>query len=391
MKRMLMAVFSVALGVSAGAEAAEVFEQTDLFEANSGGYAHYRIPGIVETAKGTLLAYAEARKHERSDWGTIDLVMRRSEDGGKTWEPARKIAEPPKDARRNPVAEAQKLGREGEITLNNPVMVAEPSGAVHLLYCVEYGRCFVRHSEDDGRTFSKPEEITGAFEAIRPRYDWKVLATGPGHGICLENGRLLVPVWLSTGTGGHAHRPSAVSTIVSDDHGRTWRIGELVVEDPEPRNPSETTAVELKDGRVMVNIRHESAPHFRGVSVSADGVSGWSPMRYDRALPEPICFGSLVRYARGGEKGPILFVNPRNPEGRERKNLTVHLSEDEGGTWSAMRTIDAGTSGYADLAVSRDGTIFCFYEHGTAGAGATNPESLRLARFNLEWVREGSR
>ncbi|HEU5117445.1 MAG TPA: sialidase family protein, partial [Isosphaeraceae bacterium] len=125
------------------------FEEMDLFEAGKGGYAHYRIPGIVVTAKGTVLAYAEARKHARSDWGTIDLVMRRGPEGGKTWEPVRKIAEPPTDAKRNPVAEAQKLGHEGEITLNNPVMIAEPSGPVHLLYCVEYGRCFVRHSQDD--------------------------------------------------------------------------------------------------------------------------------------------------------------------------------------------------------------------------------------------------
>ena len=153
-------------------------------------------------------------------------------------------------------------------------------------------------SDDDGETFTEPVEITPAFERFRPEYAWRVLATGPGHGIQLSGGRLLVPVWLSTGTGGHAHRPSAVSVIYSDDHGKTWKRGDIVVAHPNPVNPSETAAVELADGRVMLNIRHESEPHLRGVSVSRDGVTGWSPMRFDEALPEPVCFGSLVRLSQ---------------------------------------------------------------------------------------------
>jgi sialidase-1 len=217
------------------------------------------------------------------------------------------------------------------------------------------------------------------------------MATGPGHGIRLSNGRLLVPVWLSTGTGGHAHRPSAVSVISSVDHGRSWKRGEIVVADPNPVNPSETAAVELADGRVMLNIRHESEPHLRGVSVSRDGMTGWSPMRLDEALPEPVCFGSLARLSRrpGEDKDRILFVNPHNEKGRERRNLTVKLSEDEGRTWPVSRSIEPGTSGYADLAVGADGTIFCFYERGTAGGGSTNPRSLCLARLNREWLTGG--
>src|SRR3954465_6392863 len=84
-------------------------EKTDLFEANTGGYAHYRIPGIVATPKGTLLAYCEARKSARGDWGTIDVFLRRSTDGGKTWEPARNIVTPPRGVAKNPVALRQKL------------------------------------------------------------------------------------------------------------------------------------------------------------------------------------------------------------------------------------------------------------------------------------------
>jgi Neuraminidase (sialidase) len=375
---------------TAATKAGEPFlEKTDLFEANTGDYAHYRIPGLVVTKQGTLLAYCEARKSTKTDWGTIDILLRRSTDGGKTWGPPRKIVTPPRDAKKNPVALAQGLARPEDVTINNPVAITDhQTEAIHFLYCVEYARCFWMRSDDDGQSFTEPVEITPAFEAFRPEYDWKVLATGPGHGIQLSSGRLLVPVWLSTGTGGHAHRPSAVSVITSDDHGKTWKRGEIVVKHPNPVNPSETAAVELADGRVMLNIRHESEPHLRGVSVSRDGSTGWSEMRYDRALPEPVCFGSLARLSKRpeGDKDRILFVNPHNPTGRERRNLTVKLSEDGGQTWPVSRAIEPGLGGYADLAVGTDGTIFCLYERGSAGSGAYNPRSLCLARFNLEWL-----
>ncbi len=249
---------------------------------------------------------------------------------------------------RNAVAVKQKLGKEGELTLNNPVLIADHKiGAVHLLFCVEYGRCFTMQSDDDGKTFGKPREITATFETFRKDYAWKVLATGPGHGIQLASGRLVVPVWLSTGTGGHAHRPSAVSVITSDDHGQTWNRGDLVVADPELKNPSETVLVEQEDGRVLLNIRHESAPHFRAVASSADGATGWSKVRLDKGLPEPICMGSMIRFSTkaSGGKSRILFANPDNPLNRERKNLSVRLSYDEGETWPVKRSWSRARAG----------------------------------------------
>jgi sialidase-1 len=106
-----------------------------------------------------------------------------------------------------------------DVTYNNPVLIADKDGTVHMLFCLEYERCFYQRSEDDGLTWSKPTEITSAFAAFKKDYDWKVLATGPNHSIQLKNGRLVVPVWLSTGTGGNAHRPSVTATIYSDDQG----------------------------------------------------------------------------------------------------------------------------------------------------------------------------
>jgi len=319
-------------------------------------------------------------------------MMRRGDEGGRTWDEQRKIVNIEGPVAQNPVAIAQNLAQEGQITINNPVAIADrDSGAVHFLFCVEYARCYYMRSDDDGRTFTEPLDITGTFDKFRDEYDWKVLATGPAHGIQLKNGRLLVPVWLSTGTGGHAHRPSCVSLIYSDDYGRSWRRGEIVVANPNPVNPSETVAVQLYDGRVMFNIRHESTPRFRGVSISPDGVSGWSKMVFDEQLPEPVCMGSIVRFTEkpGYLKNRILFANPHNPDDRRRINVTVKLSYDEGKTWPVAKSIEPGVSGYSDLAAGPDGFAYCFYERASMDDSHYRPASLTLARFNIEWLTDG--
>lgn len=379
------------------------FEQTPVFKAGEGGYEIYRIPGLVVTPRGTLLAYCEARKSAKGDWNAIDLFLRRSSNGGRTWDPPLKLVNPPPGFPKNEAALEQKLAEPGETTCNNPVAIPDGrNDAVHLLYGLEYARCYYRVSRDDGRSFSEPVDITATFEAFRDRYPWKVLATGPGHGIQLKaSGRLVVPVWLSTGTGGHAHRPSAVATIYSDDFGKTWLAGEIVAVDseqpelaakmPSLKNPSETAIVELADGRVMLNIRHEGEERLRAVTVSPDGATGWSPLSREGNLPEPVCMASLARLSAepGDDKNRLLFSNPLNKESKERKNVAVQLSYDEGKTWSVHRTIEPGPSGYSDLAVNpTNGEIYCFYERGKKEQ-AFQPASLTLARFNLEWLSEG--
>ena len=126
---------------STPAQAEPRIEKIDLFEAGTGGYKLYRIPGIVVTAKGSVLAYCEARKSSGSDWDAIDLVVRRSVDGGKTWSPQRKLASV--DGPRNPSAMKVKSAKADDRTHNNPVAIVDAkSGAVHLLFCFEYMRCF---------------------------------------------------------------------------------------------------------------------------------------------------------------------------------------------------------------------------------------------------------
>ncbi|HYG74009.1 MAG TPA: sialidase family protein [Planctomycetota bacterium] len=400
MRNLAIAVLMLALSSTLGAE--PLLEKTVLFEAGKDGYALYRIPGLVVTPKGTLLAYCEARKSASGDWGHIDIVLRRSTDGGKTWQPRQQIVKIEGNFERNPAALAQNLGKPGEVTINNPVaIVDQKTHAIHFLYCVEYFRCFYMRSDDDGLTFSAPIEITGTFEKFKPEYDWKVIATGPAHGIQLKSGRLLVPVWMSTGKGGHAHRPSVVSTIFSDDAGKTWQRGELAAVDGDLlKNPNETVALELADGRVMLNMRSESKENRRALTYSADGATGWTKPVFHEQLFEPICMASTTRLssAASGGRNRILFANPHNldvakgegkpGQSRRRRNLSVKMSYDEGQSWPVNKPLEPGVSGYSDLAVGSDQAIYCLYECGSAG-NDYQTKTLTLARFNIEWLTDG--
>jgi sialidase-1 len=299
----------------------------------------------------------------------------------------------PGPKQKNPFALRLKGVDTTQVTYNNPVLIADRNGSVHMLFCLEYERAFYQRSTDDGQTWSAPVEITAIFDSFKKHYAWKVLATGPNHSIQLRTGRLIVPVWLSTGEGGNAHRPSVTATIYSDDQGRSWHAGEIAVPCTEEWiNPNETVAIELNDGRVMLNVRNESKAHRRLVTTSPDGATRWTTPRFDEALLEPICMAGLVRYQHDG-KSLILFSNPHNLEGtpepgksRARKNVSIKASGDEGQTWSVNKLLEDGPSMYSDLAVTKEATVLCFYGRGTkpgfAGSGLT------LARFNLEWLQQ---
>jgi sialidase-1 len=392
------------LAAAATLPAAEPFlEKQDLFTVGDDpAYNIYHIPGIVVTAKGTVLAWCEARKRPAgvSDWDDIRILLRCSTDDGKSWSGPQSIANVEGPKRKNPFALRMKNVDPADVTYNNPVLIADRDGTVHMLFCLEYERAFYQRSVDDGLSWSKPVEITATFDAFKKDYAWKVLATGPNHSIQLKTGRLVVPVWLSTGEGGNAHRPSVTATIYSDDQGKTWKAGDIAVPcTDEWINPNETVAIELNDGRVMLNVRSESKAHRRLVVTSPDGATNWSTPKFDDALLEPICMGGIVRYHHGGQS-LILFSNPHNLDkakgkaepgkNRDRKNLSVKLSRDEGDTWAVNKRLEDGPSAYSDLGVTKDGTILCFYGRAGDGKGmsAWSGGRLTLARFNLEWLQQ---
>lgn len=360
--------------------AAEPFvEKVDLFEARTGGYHTYRIPGVVVTNRGTILAYCEARKDGTGDWQDIDILLRRSTDGGRNW------------------SEPAVMADGGTLPAHNATAIVDGEGTIHFLHCVNYARAYYRKSTDDGMTFSEPEEITGAFEPFQERFLWNVIATGPGHGIQLRKGRLIVPVWISNG--GKRHRPSACSVIYSDDLGETWKPGDLVPFDYV--NMSETVAVELEDGSTMLNIRNEGREHRRAISVSKDGAHRWSAPTLHAELKEPVCMANVVRYnfETDGQPGRILFSNPDNlaysgkvgpsyDKNRDRVNLTIKLSRDDGKTWPVCRVLEPGIAAYSDLAISRDGSILCLYERAGVDDSMWDTKYVTLARFNLDWLCE---
>ncbi len=369
---------------SAGLHAEPRLEKTDVFPAGMNGIARYRIPGIAVTAKGTVLAYSEARKNNSSDWGEIEIHLRRSTDGGMTWEPGKHIAHFGGRLEGNP---RKKEGGEKEQTVNNPVAIVDhETGAIEFLYCINYARCYSMRSTDDGLTWSAPVDITATFEPFRKHYGWKVIATGPGHGIQLKSGRLVVPIWLAYGKTGD-HSPSAAATIYSDDHGKTWKAGELAVpNEGEFKNPNETMLATLADDSVMLVTRSVSKPNRKIITISPDGATGWSKPVFHDQLWEPICMASIV--AHPSKPGTLIFSNPHSlgldKEGKEitagrgkRQNLSIKLSRDDGKTWPVNKTLDAGLSAYSDLAVLPGGTVLCLYEA---------DKDIACARFNLEWI-----
>jgi len=327
-------------------------EQTAVYVSGEGGYHTYRIPAILVSRAGTVLAFCEGRRNSGSDAGDIDLLLRRSLDGGKTFG--------------NPQVVWQE---EGDITIGNPCPVEDRStGTIWLGFCRNNDRVFITSSEDDGVTWAPPREIT---KEVKPD-NWTWYATGPVHGIQLSSDRLLMPCDHRNKDDGS--RRSHV--ILSDDHGATWKLGGIL----EP-GTDECACVETADGQVYLNMRSYHGQYRRAIARSANGGDTWSPVTLDEALIEPVCQASVARYSTesDGGKNRLLFSNPAS---ETRINMTVRVSHDEGRTWTSGKTLDAGPSAYSDLAVLDDGTILCLYEHGLIKAY----ETISVARFGIEWL-----
>lgn len=338
-----------------------------LFESGRNGYFACRIPSLLATKAGTLLAFCEGRLHSGDDHGAIHLLLRRSEDGGRTW------------------SRPQIIWEDGLNTCGNPCPVQDQTtGTIWLAanwnragrhseeYFDAYDTRYVRllASNDDGRTWLAPRDITPAVK--RPNWGW--YGMGPGIGIQLRTGphrgRLVIPC-------NHTEfepRPIRMYShvIYSNDHGRNWQLGGNSPLD----GMDESQVAELSGGRLMLNMRCAgSAPDCRGIAISADGGLTWDAMRRDDALVEPAggCQGSILRLP----DGRLLFSNPAS---RKRERLTVRMSGDEGVSWTETAVLHAGPSGYSSLCALPDGRIACLFE-----CGITHPyETLAFTTFPLE-------
>lgn len=324
-----------------------------VYKSGENGYQCFRIPAIVATGKGTLLAFAEARKNNCGDAGDIDLVVKRSADGGHTW--SGMIA----------------VWNDGENTCGNPAPVVDQrTGKIILLSTWNRGtdhekdiiaqkssdtrRVFMLSSEDDGLTWSPAKEITNAVK----QENWTWYATGPCNGIQITRGkykgRLVIP----------CDHIEAVSRkyyshiIYSDDGGNNWALGGTTPQD----QVNECTVAEINNGQLMLNMRNYGPVKARQISYSRDGGKHWSDIQTDTSLVEPVCQASLFRYDLPGKKTYLAFSNPASAS--SRVGMTVRLSSDWGKTWSGKHVLHEGPSAYSNLVGLPDGNLGCLYEGG---------------------------
>ena len=345
-----------------------------LFRQGEDGIHTSRIPGVVVTARGTVLAWCEARRFSAADRGESEIRLRRGPDGARTWEAARTVAHVGERLPRNPHLPPRKRGKDfggpDEQTVNNAVAIATRAGPVHLLYCVEYARCFHVRSDDDGITWSRPREITSALDGFRTSIDWQAVAFGPGHGIELGGGRLVAPVWVADYRAAPAARHGhGCGVLWSDDGGATWQAG-----GPAIPGGSEAWVVERGDGSVLMAARNPDPRRRRLAATSADGATGWTEPRFIDDLPEWGCMAGATRHpGTPRHPGPWLLHSAPDTDSTAhaaRRDLTLHASADGGATWPHRRLLRAGPAAYSDLAVLPDGRILCVFETGLPGVGA---------------------
>jgi sialidase-1 len=337
----------------------------DVFEAGKDGYHTFRIPSIIVSPKGTLIAVCEGRKSGRGDSGDIDLVMKRSLDNGVTW------------------SQLQVIDDDGENTTGNPTMVVDrKTGIIWMLITRNPGNyheseivdglasgsrtVWIMKSSDDGATWSKPVEITSSVK----KREWTWYATGPGIGIQLKSGRLVIPC-------NHTEAGTKIGSshvIYSDDHGTTWRLGGSAGADT-----NESQVIERSDGTLLLNMRNQRKTpqiYVRAIAESKDRGMTWKELRHDPMLLEPICQGSILRV----KDNIVLFSNPAS---LKREKMTVRMSNDGGRTWPVAKLINPKPSAYSCLTVLPDGQIGILYENGESNSY----ERITFLRFSLESLK----
>jgi sialidase-1 len=373
----LLALQVVLFGCSAGRKVEQARpdipgpEQTDLFIGGQGDYRSYRIPALITTQKGTILAFVEGRKDSSADHGHNEMLLRRSFDGGETWAPVQLVARDGTNALNNPTAVVDRetgatwlvFVRTSTKKYKNDAEVAKAQGRISDMW--------VMHSNDEGATWVGPTDIT---ESVN-RPNWNRIVPGPGVGIQMRNGRLVIPCNHLIGNEAYDH------VIYSDDHGETWRLGGSTEGEMD-----EDQIVELTDGSLLLNIRNYRDKGHRGISMSKDGGLTWSKVTSDPTLIEPVCQASFIRYTKSPQfiKDRLLFSNPASEA--ERIRMTVRVSYDEGKTWPVGKLLNAGPSGYSCLTVLPDVKIGCLYERGDH----SSIDKVTFARFSLAWVTDGA-
>ncbi|MGN9758949.1 sialidase family protein [Streptomyces sp. SD31] len=344
------------------------------YVSGEGGYDTYRIPATITTPRGTVLAFAEGRHDGAGDTGDIDVVLRRSRDGGCTWGPVTVVAAGEGDTRGNPAPVVDPVtGAVVLVTSYNSGDVTEAQIMRGEATPAESRRVFVQRSLDDGRRFTAPRDIT---TQVKPA-NWRWYATGPGHAVALRRGphagRLVVPsnhsVAPAPGSADTGQEPKyyGAHAIYSDDGGRTWQLGFVDDSYDGVSNANESTAAELADGRLYFNSRdqHGTSTGNRLDSHSGDGGETLErPYTVQPTLNSvPVVEGSVLQLPGAG--APLLFSGPSVPTARQ--SMAVWRSTDGGATFTKALTLSRRWAAYSDLVRVGRGTVGILYETGESG------------------------
>lgn len=341
--------------------------QVDLFAAGEAGVHTYRIPALLQTRRGTLLAIADARPDSSSDLpGRLWLVMRRSSDGGRTWSPARALYKPASGG----AGDASLLlepgtGRVWCFFGYGPPGIGFPTAKPGAVTGPETLQFHAMHSDDDGEAWSTPVDLTPQVKDPA----WQAMFATSGTHFATHRGRFVVPLVVRERRDG----PTTSRNAYSDDRGKTWKIGPAI-----GPGTDESKAVELADGTAMQNMRIAGGK-TRAIARSRDGGVTFDQAAPEAALPDPSCNAGIAVL----RKGVLVFTNAASATKRE--NLTARLSYDDGRTWPYARTLYAGPAAYSTVIPLKGRDLGVLYER-----GEKNPaERITFARFSEDWVKQG--
>ncbi len=355
-----------------------IFSQTKIpvFVSGHDGYKSYRIPAIINLPNGNLLAFAEGRVHGPADFGDVDIVLKKSTDGGKSWGNLQVVVD---------VDSLQAGNCAPVVDTQDP---AYPKGRIFLFYNTgnkpEYEirqkkgirEVWFKTSTDGGNTWSQPVNITAQVHRpdqpdVNPAYnfpeDWRSYANTPGHAMQFENGkfkgRIFVAANHSNGNPQTNFTDYDAHGFYTDDHGKTFHLGATI----NVPGSNESTAAELSGGRLMMNSRNQKGDiRARIISISDNGGATWDTTYFDKTLIDPVNEGSLLTIGKNKGKNILAFSNDANT--KRRDDLTLRISYNDGATWSKSCLIDKSPdnkgdfTAYSDLAKTGKDKIGILYE-----------------------------